>query len=66
MLPKAKEWYWGLGATGATIFTSAFSTGPGCNGMCGACGGTCIGGLSAGLGLAGLYCYRKFKRQERV
>lgn len=54
----------GTCATSAVLLPGFFTTpGAGCTGLCGNCGGTCIGGIFSGLGVLSLYCYKKTNRK---
>ena len=47
--------------TACTVVLSElfFTTGTGCTGICGNCGGTCAGGIIPCIGILGGYIYKK-------
>ena len=57
----------GTCAASAFLLPGFFTTvGARCTGLCGNCGGSCIGGIFSGLGVLSLYFYKKANSETKV
>ena len=61
---KDRSWLYGFFAAFSGLMPSFLpAAGRVCTGTCGNCSGSCVGGVVAGLGIVGMYIYKKISRK---
>ena len=64
MSNKNRRWLSGFFAAFSGLMPSFLPVaGRVCTGTCGNCSGSCVGGVVAGLGIVGMYFYKKISRK---